>query len=72
MASIGGGLVAMTETIERVEKEETAESPPAYRFFHLADARIAQGDYLLPTTGAVLFRGRLSSVSGFMVGSLKS
>jgi hypothetical protein len=46
-----------------------------YRFIHLRDARLLVGGgspYMAPVNGELLWRGRLSEVSGWWLGSLSS
>lgn len=53
------------------DKETAEELPPPPSFIHLGDARIwLPGDFPVPTSRGILWRGRLTSVDGFIVGEL--
>jgi hypothetical protein len=53
------------------EAKEQIESGKAnLAFFHLRDAKIVSGGMVLPRQAGLLFRGRISRVSGFAVGKL--
>jgi len=59
---------------EAIGEKELAELRGSDRktvtFFHLRNARIVVGPQPIPNVGGFLWRGRISEVSGFAIGSL--
>jgi hypothetical protein len=52
-------------------QETAAGTPPASEYVHLRDARLVTGTALMPNAQAgMLWRGRISDISGFALGAL--
>ena len=57
-------------TAEGLETPDDDSRPAT--FVHLQDARVVTANGNLPTTSGMWWRGRISAVSGFWLGALKS
>ena len=76
--SLTGELISMTEYIELMGFNpesarvflESYDSAGVPRFFHMKNARLISGTILVPTNMGMLWRGRISDVSGFSMGAL--
>lgn len=55
---------------ESIRKLEAQESPPRNAFIHLRNARYITGHVIAPQEGGLLWRGRLSEVSGWSLGAI--
>lgn len=74
----GAGSVPQTtgsvvgEIVQRAVQvpKQASDGEGRYGYIHLRDARIMAGPASLPTTGGMLWRGRLSEVSGWSIGTL--
>ncbi|MEU5945122.1 hypothetical protein ABZ793_06115 [Micromonospora sp. NPDC047465] len=60
----------MSEVGKPADGEDGFVSTLQYVFIHLINARYVQGSQLMPNQGTMLWRGRISEVAGFSVGTL--
>lgn len=71
--TLGTGWKEFAALYDKPENAPEDWSPPSAGFIHLRDARYhAPGQNPLPTHKGVLWRGKLSSVDGFNIGSLSA
>jgi hypothetical protein len=74
--ALGGGENARfaEERWSKVGEDDLAAlehaATPRFSYVHLKNARFVTGTMLVPTKGGMLWRGRLSEVSGFSFGGL--
>lgn len=69
IASVADGFEKIGEAMERPADAPVGWRPVPSDFIHLADARYVVGERLTPTDG-MLWRGRISEVSGFSLGHM--